>query len=93
MKTYLVDMPVISLLLELVVITLDARGETNITFAQSVDIVRGEQNVDTVVAIEPLRVMIHLLCAKGHLSHEAKCLVEVLELEFLGNGITARGVH
>lgn len=45
-------------------------------------------DIHVVVHIEPFWVVVHFVCLKSNASHEAKRLIEVLELELLLNGIT-----
>ncbi len=64
-------------------------GECGVPTRESLALVRGECDLDPVVHVKPLGVVVHPISLQRHPSHEPKRLVEVLELELLGDGVSA----
>lgn len=64
-------------------------GELNIQAGDASAVVRAESDVDSVVDVEPLGMVVHLLCDQSDASHEGKGRHEVGELETLGDRIPA----
>ena len=63
--------------------------QQDVTFRKTLHVVGAEGDADAVVDVEPLRVVIHLVCLEGDSSHETKGLVEVGEDKVLLHGVAA----
>src|SRR5262249_31169379 len=61
--------------------------ELDIALGNPAGIVGGKRNLDPVVHIEPFRVMVELFGDEGAPRHEAESFVEILEAEFLADGV------
>ena len=64
-------------------------GKLHVEVGQAAGIVGGECHVHRLVDIEPLRMVVHFFRDQRRARHEAEGLVEVLEHEFLRDGVAA----
>lgn len=64
-------------------------GQSDVSLAQSVHVVAGEQYSNFVVDVEPFRVVIHLIGDQRDSGHESKRLIEILELELFHDRIAS----
>lgn len=68
---------------------LDVIGQSDVSLAESVHVVAGEQYPHFVVAVEPFRMVVHLIGDQSDSGHESERLVEVLELELLHDRVAS----
>ena len=65
------------------------RGQRNVLLRQSFSIMGRESNLDTVIDVEPFRMVIELFGEKGASRHETESGVEILEDKSPHNRIPA----
>ena len=67
---------------------LDKICHVDISSAESPTVVGCQSDLNLVVNIEPLRMMIHLVCLQSYSRHKSESLIEIFEKEFLVYGIS-----
>ena len=65
---------------------LDEICHVDISSAESPAIVGCQSDLNLVVNIEPLRMMIHLVCLQSNSRHKSEGLIEIFEKELFING-------
>lgn len=56
-------------------------SELDVAIGDAFDIMRGEDDLDAVVDVEPFGMMVHLLRGQGDLVHEAPGFAEIAEMK------------
>ena len=67
----------------------DEVRQADIAGAEAARVVRRQNDIDTIVDIEPFRMMVHPFHLQGDARHEAEGLVEILEAEGPVDGVPA----
>ena len=70
----------------------DEVRQADVPRAEATRVVRRQNDIDTIVDIEPFRMMVHPFRLQGDARHEAEGLVEILEAEGLLDGVPAGDV-
>src|SRR3546814_628483 len=70
--------------------SIDLPRQLHVAIGQAVSVMRGEQNIDTVVDVEPFRMMVRLFCQQRNLGHEPESTVKIIEAEAARDRISLR---
>src|SRR3546814_13627515 len=70
--------------------SIDLPRQLHVAIGQAVSVMRGEQNIDTVVDVEPFRMMVRLFRQQPNLCHEPESTVQIIESEAARDRISLR---
>src|SRR3546814_14478008 len=71
--------------------SIDLPRQLHVAIGQAVSVMRGEQNIDTVVDVEPFRMMVRLFRQQRNLGHEPESTVKIIEAEAARDRISQIG--